>query len=214
MIDTLRLSLNENQGVKPEEREEIAIEVTNKLRNVPDIENSVIIHDVEKMFIVINMTPEEEQTLEQKEVNEQILSNFRELEEDYPMINIGTSLEGQIEMPVQLIITGDDLSKLPKIGNSLAEELTVIVHGGISTEKLSIVLDDEKTKNDEILVTMIFQQVGLMSQEMPIGEMIVDNENRNIVLKNDPTISNQDTFLKHEIMTPVGPKQLSDYVKT
>lgn len=214
MIDTLRLSLNENQGVKPEEREEIAIEVTNKLRNVPDIENSVIIHDVEKMFIVINMTPEEEQTLEQKEVNEQILSNFRELEEDYPMINIGTSLEGQIEMPVQLIITGDDLSKLPKIGNSLAEELTVIVHGGISTEKLSIVLDDEKTKNDEILVTMIFQQVGLMSQEMPIGEMIVDNENRNIVLKNDPTINNQDTFLKHEIMTPVGPKQLSDYVKT
>lgn len=214
MIDTLRLSLNENQGVKPEEREEIAIEVTNKLRNVPDIENSVIIHDVEKMFIVINMTPEEEQTLEQKEVNEQILSNFREFEEDYPMINIGTSLEGQIEMPVQLIITGDDLSKLPKIGNSLAEELTVIVHGGISTEKLSIVLDDEKTKNDEILVTMIFQQVGLMSQEMPIGEMIVDNENRNIVLKNDPTINNQDTFLKHEIMTPVGPKQLSDYVKT
>lgn len=207
-------------GVGPEEREEIALALNNKLNNVPDIENSVIIDDVERMLIVINMTPAEEQTIEQKEVSEQILSNFRELEGDYPIISISTSLEGQMGMPVQLVIAGDGVSKLSEIGSNLAEELkeieglsTVIIHGENSAEELSILLDEEKIENDGIPVAMIFQQVGLISWEVAIGEMTVDGENQNIVLKNDLTINNQDEFLKHEIMTPVGPKQLSDYVK-
>src|SRR5699024_6522812 len=97
-------------GVAPEERTEIALKMNEALEKTPDIADNIVLDDVNGLFAIINMTPEEEKTMEQNEVNEKVLENFRALEDDYPIRNVGAAMDGAVTPPIELRVSGEDLT--------------------------------------------------------------------------------------------------------
>ena len=93
-------------GTTSEEIEEIALKMNEAFEQIPDVDNNVIIDNIDVILALVNMTPEEEKTMEQSEINEQILQELRALEDDYPIESVGAAMDGMMNPPIELRVSG------------------------------------------------------------------------------------------------------------
>lgn len=208
-----------DSGVTPGERADIAKKVANKLENIQDVEANIVIDSVDSLVALVNMTPEEEKTVEQEKVNENIMRELRTLEDDYPILSIGTTVDGVSSFPVQLEVSGEDYDQLQRLGNKLAKELDKI-DGIVFTkseandlnEELQITFNEKQLKQDDVSTASIYQQLNGTFSKTPIGELTRGQETTSIFLENDISLNEKDALLNHKIMTPKGEVKLSEYI--
>ncbi|MFD2130835.1 efflux RND transporter permease subunit [Pseudogracilibacillus auburnensis] len=206
-------------GVTPSERAEIAAKMNEQLETIPDVENNIIMDNMGVMFAIVHMTPAEEKTMEQNEVNEQILQKFRELERKYPVTNVGSAMDGMTSLPVEVQVSGENLQTLQHIGEKVTNELKQIDHVvsvkmqvGENTEEFSVQLNEKNMKDDEITASYVSAQLSQMFSDSPVSEFRQNGETVSVILKNDLSIKEKKQLLQKEIMTANGEKKLSNYV--
>ncbi|WP_026675108.1 efflux RND transporter permease subunit [Alkalihalobacterium bogoriense] len=205
------LMIQLESGLTPKEREEIAIEVSKKMDSITDVTNTIVMDEVSVMYAIINMSPEEEATLSQKEVNEQILSSVRSLEDDFPVVSVqsATSVGGG-GYPVAIEIQGESFDVLSTITSDLQQELSEI--DGIvgitsTTEKLSeeqqIKLKEKKLEDENISPLEIQSKLDSLFASQQIGELHDGNRTKTVFIKSDEGIEKKADVLNVELLSPV-----------
>jgi HAE1 family hydrophobic/amphiphilic exporter-1 len=207
-----------DKGVTPAQKNEIAEEIHNKLVNIPDVREGFVMDQIEFMFVLINMTPEEEAALDQKEVNELILSGLLELKDTLPIADVSSVMGMGAGYPVQLEISGENLDELHSISSDLIKEINGIdgIIGstaslGTLLEEELIVLDESAMKKDGIAPLQIFGQLNSLSSIIPIGAL-QDEAGTPVLIAPDKDITKKEDIFNMEIGTPTGEKKLSHYV--
>jgi len=210
------------EGVTPEEREELAGEINDRLLAITDVETNLIMDNVDYFYVLINMTKGEQVTLDQSGVNERINSSLRELQADYPIQSVGgADLSGGPGLPVVIEIKGSDLSRLMDIASNMETELSS-VDGlvGITssankqlTEQV-IVLNERRMSDDGVSALQLYTQMEEWSARIPAGELQgTDSSSAPIFVTTDVNIMNEQDFLTQKIDTLDGKKELSTYVR-
>ena len=207
------------QGVSQEEREEIAEKMNEELQKVQDVESNLITDSGGTMYASINLTPEEEKTREQNEINEEILERLRSLEDEYPIHAIGSSLDGYPSLPVQLRVSGTELDQVERIADDTVEKLAKIdglvsvkAEKGESLREYSFKFNDKNMDKDGVSKDYIYASVSQIFTEQPLGELLIDGKTMPMKLSNDVSIENKNDLLKEKIPTINGEKELSNYV--
>ncbi|GAE25476.1 acriflavine resistance protein [Halalkalibacter wakoensis JCM 9140] len=90
---------------------------------VADVTNTIIMDNVNMLYAIINMTKAEEATIDQKVVNEQILASLRELEDQFPIVTVGSAMTMEGGYPISLMIQSDQFDELELISSNLMNEL-------------------------------------------------------------------------------------------
>ncbi len=206
-------------GVSTDNRAEIVLQMNEALKEIPDVDNNVILDNAGAFIALINMTPEEEKTMEQQEINEQILERFRALEADFPIENVGTSMEGTINPPIGLKVSGDNFNTLQAIAKDVEEELekldhikSVTVQTVESADEFLIELNEKNMNEDSITAPYLYMNISHMFADAPVGEMVIDGNTVPISVKNDQNIHEKKDLLDNKIMTANGEKKLSNYI--
>lgn len=207
-----------DKGVTPEQKNDIAEAINSKLVNIPDVKEGFVLDQIEFMFLLINMTPEEEATLEQKEVNERILAGLLELKEEYPIVDVTSVMSAGASYPVQIEISGDDLDGLTTISSDLVKELngvtgiigTTTSLGALVDEEL-LVLDEPKMKEDGITPLQILGELNNLISSIPIGAL-QDEAGTPIMIAPNEVLTKKSDLLNMEVSTMDGAKKLSNYI--
>lgn len=168
-------------GVAPEQRKEIALEVHEQLQNITDVAYDLVIDNDDMLITLINMTPEDEQTMEQVKVNEEIMRSLRQLEKDYPIVNVLSSTEGTFGLPVQLTISGESLAGLEEVSKQVTAELqningirSVVSDANHFSEELLVQWNEVNLQKDHISKTDVQQQMTFLFQHVPVGSLVKD----------------------------------------
>ena len=206
-------------GVSSEERTEVAIALNNVLEEIPDIDNNVILDNVDSVLALINLTPEEEKTVEQSEINEQILEEFRTLEDSYPIKSVGPAMDGTVNPPIELRVSGENLTTLHKIGKDVTAELEKIEHIssvnmeiGESAEEYVIQLNEKNMEEDGVIAPYLYMHLSQMFASIPVGDVLQDGEKTPIFINSDLNVSDKKELLSNKMMTSKGEKSLSNYI--
>jgi multidrug efflux pump subunit AcrB len=150
-----------DKGVTPVQKNEIAEAINSKLEDIPDVREGFVLDQIEFMFLLINMTPEEEATLEQKEVNERILAGLLELKEEYPIVDVASVMSAGASYPVQIEISGEDLDGLTSLSAEMVSELREIEGIIGTTTSLGSMIDEEQ----------IVEQFRTVADEKDVDDM-------------------------------------------
>ena len=214
------LMIDLETGVSAEEQEEVAIKINETLAAIDDVETSYIIDDGAMFYTLINMTKGEEITREQKEVNEEILSSLRELEEVSPIKSVQSAMSVSAGQPVQVQIKGEDFEEMQAIADDFTNELAGIEGlTGItnSIERTSIQkiveLDEMRVEDAGLSEIEIRQYIENAFLDIPIGEIETGAASVPLVVKWNEAIVNEDDLLNLEILTPEGERPLSEFVE-
>ena len=207
-----------DKGVTPDQKNEIAEAIHSKLVDIPDVKEGFVLDQIEFMFVLINMTSEEEATLEQKEVNEQILKGLLELKEDYPVMDVTSVMSAGASYPVQIELSGEDLDGLTSLSSEMVKELngidgiigTTTSLGTLMDEEL-ILLNEAAMTKDGITPLQILGQLNTLTSPVPIGSL-QDEGATPILVAPGEVITNKKQLLQLEVTTQSGPKNLSNYV--
>jgi HAE1 family hydrophobic/amphiphilic exporter-1 len=207
-----------DKGVTPVQKNEIAEAINSKLEDIPDVREGFVLDQIEFMFLLINMTPEEEATLEQKEVNERILAGLLELKEEYPIVDVASVMSAGASYPVQIEISGEDLDGLTSLSAEMVSELREI-EGIIGTttslgamiDEEQIVLDEKSMREDGITPLQILGELNSLTSSIPIGAL-QDEAGTPIVIAPNEVFNKKSDLLDMEISTLDGAKKLSNYI--
>mgnify|MGYP001220134962 FL=1 len=183
------------------------------------MDSNIVIDHHELLVASINMTPEEEKTREQSEINEEILQRFRALQNDYLITTIVSAIDGSTSLPIRLRVSGNDLKELEKIAdetvaklNNIEELVSIQTETGESTYEYVFRLDDKKMEEDGVTLEYLYTVISQKFFDIPAGELMIDGEMTPLKINNDLTIENRDKLLKETIPTMYGEKQLANYV--
>nr|WP_144925582.1 efflux RND transporter permease subunit [Paenibacillus bovis] len=214
------LMIDLETGVSVEEKDEVIQKIYEVLADIDDVESSYIIDDGPMFYTLINMTKDDAITKDQKEVNEDILRELRVLEEDYPINSVQSAMSFSSGQPVQIQIKGENFETLKNIADDVSEKLTAIdgltaINTSIertSTEK--VVLLNKKEINNVGLTEMQIQQfIQEAFLNMPIGEVMIEEEKIPFVVKWQEEITKEKTMLDLLVPTIDGNKSLSTFVQ-
>ena len=206
-------------GLTPAEREEIALKINEKISAIEDVESNLINNNIDMFYLLINMTPEEEATVEQKIVNENINRALRDLQDDYPIIGVATADFTGMSYPVVIEIKGNDLEQLSEIASNVMSEMTS-VEGlvGITSSanrKLNeelIELKTDQMKEDDVTALQVFGQFQEWSSRIPVGEIRLSDTASSIFVTTNIDINDKSSLLEQEIPTIGGLQKLSTYI--
>ncbi|WP_234402369.1 efflux RND transporter permease subunit [Oceanobacillus damuensis] len=214
------LMIDLETGVSAAEQEEVVQKMNETLASIDDVETSYIIDDGSMFYMLINMTKGNEITREQKEVNEEILSSLRDLEEDFPIKSVQSAMSVSSGQPVQIQMKGENYEELQVLVNDFTQELegieglTGVTNSIERTSVEKVVEVDEEALEDaglsEIQIRQYIQEAFL---HMPIGEVAIDEKSVPIVAKWNEEIVNEESLLDLEVPTPEGERSLSDFVQ-
>src|SRR5699024_9402566 len=144
-------------GVAPEERTEIAFKMNEALEKTPDIADNIVLDDLNGLFAIINMTPEDEKTMEQNEVNEKILENLRAREDAYSIRSVAAAMAGAVSPPSELRASGGDLTTMHELAEDVVKGLAAFpdissdaMHVGDTADEHIIQLAEQKMNDDQI----------------------------------------------------------------
>ncbi|MGM8364925.1 efflux RND transporter permease subunit [Virgibacillus sp. W0181] len=206
-------------GTTPSERAAVAEKVNEQLETIQDVDRNVIIDNVELLVSLINMTPEEEKTREQKDINDEVMRKIRDLQDDYPIANVMSSVDGSTDFPVQVTISGESFQQLDNIANNFSKQIEQVdgivstkVEGNKVIDEFVFEINEQKLKEDELSLSYIHQQIKPLFTNMPVGELITDGNTTPIFIKNDIAIKKKKDLLKQKISTPTGKETLDTYV--
>ncbi|WP_026688809.1 efflux RND transporter permease subunit [Alteribacter aurantiacus] len=206
-------------GITPSERDAIAVAAHEKLSEVPDVKSSVFIDDPQFMFAIINMTTGNEVTTPQDEVNLAINEALRELEEEFPVKNVGMITGPMGGAPIQLTVKGESLDGIQNIGQSLVSELeeidglvNVATSMEATSEERQFVFDEEALEEDGLTTSDLFMQLQGSFTTVPVGEIAESGRAVPVVAKSDFVIDSEASLNDFELVTAAGVEPLSTYM--
>ncbi len=207
-------------GLSTEEKEELISEMNETLSRVQDVETNYVMDMGTMLYTIINMTKGDEITREQKEVNEEIMRSLRDLKENYPLKDAQAAMSAGGGSPVQVNISGDSFEELQTIANDFITELSdiegiVAVTNSIERTSIEQVIELNKSEIEKAGLTepQIKQFIEQSFLSMPLGEMIIDEENVPLMVKWDEKIEKQTELLDLKIPTASGEESLSTFIK-
>ncbi|WP_233499196.1 efflux RND transporter permease subunit [Bacillus weihaiensis] len=207
-------------GISVEEKEEVAQKINEKLSKVTDVEQNYVMDNGSMFYTIINMTTGDDITMEQKEVNEEILRSLRELEESTAIEGIQSATSVGGGYPVQVLIKGEEFGELQTLAADFEKELQDI--DGI----VAVTNTMERTSSEQVieLKEKAIEDAGLTSSQVrqfiemqfmntAIGEMTVNDLNVPLIMKWDTTTDTQKDLVDKEILTEDGEKKLSTFIE-
>ncbi|MFC5465767.1 efflux RND transporter permease subunit [Lederbergia graminis] len=214
------LMIDLETGVSVEEKDEVIQKIYEVLADIDDVESSYIIDDGPMFYTLINMTKDDAITKDQKEVNDDILRELRGLEEDYPINSVQSAMSFSSGQPVQIQIKGENFETLKNIADDVTEKLTAIdgltaINTSIertSTEKV-VLLNKEEINNAGLTEMQIQQFIQEAFLNMPIGEVMIEEEKIPFIVKWQEEITKEKTMLDLLVPTIDGNKSLSTFVQ-
>src|SRR5699024_4715663 len=104
------VSIELEPGVTPKEREDVAQEINERYQHIDDSDSDIILDDSSGgLAAIVNMTPEDDKTMEEEEGNDAIFDQLNEHEEDYPISAVASMMEGQETATLGIEISGEEL---------------------------------------------------------------------------------------------------------
>ncbi|XQY92372.1 efflux RND transporter permease subunit [Metabacillus sp. HB246100] len=207
-------------GISVEEKEEVAQKINEKLSKVTDVEQNYVMDNGSMFYTIINMTTGDDITMEQKEVNEEILRSLRELEESTAIEGIQSVTSAGGGYPVQVLIKGEEFEELQTLAADFEKELKdidgiVAVTNTMERTSVEQVIElKEKAIEDAGLTSsQVRQFIEMQFMNMPIGEMTVNDVNVPLIMKWDTTTDTQKDLVDKEILTEDGEKKLSTFIE-
>lgn len=208
-------------GLSLAEKEEVVEKMNAELSKIEDIEKSYIMDQGGMFVAIINMTTGDEIKNEQKQVNEEILTSLRDLQDDYPITGVQSSISGGGGgYPVQIQVRGEDFEGLQTITEDFVGNLKEI--DGIT----AVTNSNERSSIEQVIETKdsAIEDAGLSQPQvrqfieetyldMAIGEITVDDENIPLTMKWNERTNNQDSLLKLKVPTNDGEKSLSTFIE-
>lgn len=207
-------------GVEGNEKEKVVQKVVDRLDAVNDVDSSFIIDNGNLLVGIINMTKGDEIKTGQKEVNEEILKTLRGLTDTMPIKNVQSAMDGPGGAPVQVVIKGEDFSKLQSIGKGFSQKLQSV--GGIvgitdsmenSQAQQQVVLKEtaiEEAGLTQVQVKQFLQQAFI---DMPIGEMPYNKEQIPLMVRWATKAGSSDDALNMTMPTAAGDVKLSSLIE-
>ncbi|MBG9586207.1 efflux RND transporter permease subunit [Cytobacillus firmus] len=214
------LMVNLETGLSPDEKEDIAQGINQKLQSIEDVESNYVMDEGGMFYTIINMTKGDDITREQKDVNEEIMKELRSLSDTLPLKNVQSAMSAGGGSPVQVNIKGEDFADLQNLAGDFTEALEKI--DGIvgvtnSMERTSkeqvVVLKEEAIKKAGLTQLQIRQFIEQAFMEMPVGEMSINEENVPIALKWTEKTDSNSALLDLKIPTAEGEKALSTFIE-
>ncbi|MBM7660973.1 HAE1 family hydrophobic/amphiphilic exporter-1 [Bacillus mesophilus] len=206
-------------GLSTEEKEKVVSEINKILSSIQDVESNYLMDNGNMFYTVINMTKGDDITREQKEVNEEIFSSLRKLQDTLPIQNVASPMSAGGGSPVQVNIKGEDFKELQTIGQDFITELEKIdgivgVANSIERTSVQEVIEiDEAAIEDAGLSKMQIKQfIETSFLQMPVGEISIDEESYAINVKWDEKIESKASLLDLTIPTATGDQELSSFI--
>lgn len=206
-------------GLSVEEKNKVVAEINETLLSIEDVESNYLMDNGNMFYSIINMTKDDEVTREQKEINEEIFSSLRKLEETLPIRSVQSAMTGGGGYPVQVNISGEDYDQLKEIGDQFIAELKSI--DGIvgvtnSIERTSIeeviVLNQKEIEDAGLSTIQIKHLIEQAFLQMPVGEMNINDENVPLMVKWEKATDNKSKLLDLLVPTMSGEKKLSTFI--
>ncbi|MDQ0300369.1 multidrug efflux pump subunit AcrB [Salibacterium salarium] len=203
------------QQTTPEDRERVAESMSQFLSETEDIEGYNIRNfGQNQMYFYVKMTPEEEATVSQNEINSVIHDELQEMSKDHPI-----TASGSVTYPIQISIKGDDLDELRGLADGLDAELADIsgIQGITSTfensrDEQRIVVDRSNAAMDGLTPTDIKDELTLLSTIRETGTIKAEGFSIPVMLSYGKEIQDATSLEEVEINTNNGEKPLSDYI--
>jgi HAE1 family hydrophobic/amphiphilic exporter-1 len=208
-------------GLTAEDKDEVVAAAEEKLKDVEDIESVVFMDAGDYLYALINMTKDQDITSPQEDVNLAITDALRELEADYPVTGVFTSMDtGKGGQPVQLKVNGESLAKLQDLSSYLSEELEKVdglVNVSTSMDKQveerQLVFDHESLQEDVLTTSAIYEQLQGAFVPIPVGDIVEEGTEIPVVATFSSVINSEKELQKFDITGPTGTKPLSHYAK-
>ncbi|MFT4414697.1 efflux RND transporter permease subunit [Fredinandcohnia humi] len=178
------LAIDLEPGIAIEDREKLITDITKSLETIKDIESSYVMDNGGMLYSIINMTKGNEITMDQKDVNEEILSSLRSLQKSHPITSVQSAMTGGSGLPVQVMIKGESFEELKTLAKDFSAELKEI--DGIvaitnSMERTSqeqvVVVKQEKVEEAGLSEQQIKQFIEQSFIQMPVGFLQMDEKN-------------------------------------
>ncbi|WP_062051780.1 efflux RND transporter permease subunit [Bacillus sp. JCM 19034] len=207
-------------GLTVQEKEELFTEIHQSMSAITDVESNYIMDNGTIIYLMINMTKDDDITREQADINEEISSVLRDLQEEQPIRNSLDMLGGGGGTPVHVNLTGEDVDELVTLSDQFAAELEKvdgIVGVTHSAERSSleevIVLNNAEIEEAGISSATIQQMIQESFLEMPISEMNHESETVEIVAQWEEPVDQKHQLLDLTIPTLEGEKKLGDFIQ-
>jgi multidrug efflux pump subunit AcrB len=213
------LMVNLETGLSPEDKEDIAQGINQKLQSIEDVESNYVMDEGGMFYTIINMTKGDDITREQKDVNEDIMKELRSLTDSLPVKTVQSAMSAGGGSRVQVNITGEEFAELQKLSGDFSEKLEKI--DGIvgvtnSMERTSkeqvVVLKEEPIEKAGLTQLQIRQFVEQAFMELPVGEMAMNEEKVPLALKWTEKTDSRSALLDLKIPTAQGEKVLSSFI--
>ncbi|WP_368298126.1 efflux RND transporter permease subunit [Cytobacillus firmus] len=207
-------------GLSPDEKENIAQGINQKLQSIEDVESNYVMDEGGMFYTIINMTKGDDITREQKDVNEEIMKELRSLSDTLPVKNVQSAMSAGGGSQVQVTIKGEDFADLQNLAEDFTEDLEKI--DGIvgvtnSMERTSkeqvVVLKEEAIEKAGLTQLQIRQFIEQAFMEMPVGVMSINEENVPLALKWAEKTDSKSALLDLKIPTAEGEKALSSFIE-
>lgn len=207
-------------GVERAEKERLAKLMNDKMSEVIDVESSYVLEGSgNELFVIVNMTKDDDITLEQKEVNEQILRSLREFQDTEPIRTVQVAMSEISGAPVQVMVKGEEFGQMQAIADDFMKELGKvegIVGVTNSMERTSdekeIVLKEKAISDAGLTQMQVRQFIEQSFITMPIGQMALDGENVPLIVSWNPKTDSTQGLLDLEIPTMEGDQKLSMFI--
>ncbi|MCG3087234.1 efflux RND transporter permease subunit [Sporosarcina cyprini] len=207
-------------GVEGNEKEQVVQKVSQQLGSIDDVDSTFIIDNGNLLIGIINMTKGDAIKTEQKEVNEEILKSLRALTEQTPIKNVQSAMDGPGGSPVQVLIKGEDFSKLQSIGKDFTKKLSSIKGLVGITDSM----DNSQTQQQVVLKDSAIEEAGLTRMQvkqflqqafidMPVGEMAYNEEQLPLMVRWATKTNSSNDVLNMEIPTAAGELKLSSLIE-
>ncbi|MDQ0231669.1 HAE1 family hydrophobic/amphiphilic exporter-1 [Metabacillus malikii] len=207
-------------GISASEKEEVIQKLDETLSEVDDVETNYIMDNGGIVYAIINMTKGDDITKEQKDVNEDILSSLRDLQDEYPIEGVQGAMDAGSGYPVQVNITGESYEQLQSLAANFVSELEKvegIVGISNSVEKTSveqvIELKEAEIEKAGLSPVQIRQFIEQSYMNEIVGEVSNNDKKVPLRLKWDKEMNKQETLLNETIPTNDGDKKLSAFVE-
>ncbi|MCJ8009102.1 efflux RND transporter permease subunit [Lederbergia wuyishanensis] len=213
------LMINLEPGLSNKDKEEVVHKINEKLQSIKDVETNYVMDNGGALYAIINMTKGEDIVLPQKEVNEQILKNLRDLRETTPIKNVQSAMDEGGGSPVQVNIKGENFEELQKISNDFMNDFQSIdgIVGATSSMKRTsqeqvIQLKEKEIEAAGLSPIQIRHLIEQAFLQMPVGEITFNEENIPLNVKWDEKTSTKSALLDLNLPLPDGEKKLSSFI--
>ncbi|MGY4689635.1 efflux RND transporter permease subunit [Salibacterium sp. K-3] len=203
------------QQTTHEDRERVAARMSHFLSEMEDVEGYNIRNSGQnQMYLYVKMTPEEQATISQDEINSVIHAQLQEMSKEYPI-----TASGSVTYPIQISIKGDNLDELRGLADGLGTELADIpgIQGITSTfensrDEQRIVVDRSSAAMDGLTPTDIKDELTLLSTTRETGAIKAEGFSIPVMLSYGNDIQDAASLEEVKINTNNGEKPLSDYI--